>query len=116
MPPVNPTRYVGPMEIVPDGEYATVAASQTAQALGTNGGAKGDCLFGVLIVPGTTGAGAVSIKDGGGSAISLFTGGGTTALTILTPVFIPLNMLSTVGGWSITTGANVTAIAIGKFT
>jgi hypothetical protein len=97
------------------GEYETVAASQTDQALGA-AGATGDYLEAVLIVPGTTAAGAVSIKDGSGSSISIFAGGGTTALADLAPIYVPLAIISTSGAWKITTGSNVTAIGIGNFT
>lgn len=97
------------------GEYETVAASQTDQVLGATG-ASGDYLAGVLIIPGTAGCGAVSIKDGSGSAISIFAGGGTTALPTLAPIFVPLGIYSTGGAWKLTTGANVTAIGIGDFT
>ncbi len=96
-------------------EYETVAAGQTDQVLGATG-AQGDYLAGVLIVPGTAGCGAVSIKDGSGSSISIFAGGGTTALPTLAPIFVPLGIYSTGGAWKITTGANVTAIGIGDFT
>lgn len=96
-------------------DYETVAASQPDQVMGATG-ASGDYLAGVLIVPGTTAAGAVSIKDGGGSAITLFPGGGTTALTTLIPFFVPLGIKSVSGAWKVTTGANVTAIGIGQFT
>lgn len=98
--------------------YETVAASQTAQILGATG-AVGDFLSGVLIVPGTTAAGAVSIVDGNGSAISIFAGGGTTALTTLIPFFVPIGakcVNATTPGWKVTTGANVTAIGVGNFT
>ena len=95
--------------------YETVAASQTDQAMGATG-ATGDYLNGVLVVPGTTAAGAVSIKDGSGSSITIFSGGGTTALTTLTPFFVRIGANSTSGAWKITTGANVTAIGLGQFT
>lgn len=97
------------------GAYETIAASQTAQAMGATG-ATGDYLAGVLIIPATTGAGAVSIADGSGSAITIFAGGGTTALADLRPFLVPLGLFSTSGAWKITTGANVTAVGIGKFT
>jgi hypothetical protein len=115
MPPVSLSRAIGPIEVVPDGEYETVAASQTGQVMGGNG-AIGDVLFGVLIIPATTSPGAVSIKDGAGSAITLFTGG-ATSVADLKPVWVMLGgILSTAGAWSVTTGANVSAIGIGKFT
>lgn len=102
------------VSIYDPGQYETVAASQTDQAIGATG-AAGDYLVGLLIVPATTAAGAVSIKDGTGSSISVFAGGGTTALTTLIPFFVPLGMRSTTGAWKVTTGANVSAIAVGKF-
>lgn len=97
------------------GEYETVAASATDQAIGATG-ASGDFLEGLLIVPATAAAGAVSIKDGGGSAISVFAGGGTTALPTLAPIYVPLGIFSGSGAWKVTTGANVSALAIGNFT
>lgn len=97
--------------------YNTVAASQTAQALtGGSGGAVGDWLDFVLIIPGTTAAGAVSITDGSGSAITIWAGGGTTALVSLVPFAVPIRAVSTSGAWKITTATNVTAIASGNFT
>lgn len=103
------------VNIYDPGHYETVAASATDQAMGATG-AAGDFLMGLLIVPATTAAGAVSIKDGSGSSITVFVGGGTTALTTLIPFFVPLGMRSTTGAWKVTTGANVSAIAVGKFT
>lgn len=96
-------------------EYETVAASATDQVLGATG-AAGDDLDGILIIPATTAAGAVSIKDGSGSAISIFAGGGTTALTTLIPFYVPIGARSTSGAWKVTTGANVSAIGFGNFT
>lgn len=96
------------------GDYETVAASQTDQALGATG-AAGDWLAGILIVPATTSPGAVSIKDGSGSAITIFTGGGISVAD-LTPIFVPLGMRSASGAWKVTTGAAVSAIGVGNFT
>jgi hypothetical protein len=96
------------------GEYETVAASQTDQALGATG-AAGDYLDSLLIVPATTSPGAVSIKDGGGSAITVFTGG-ATSVADLKPFSVKLGLTSLAGAWKVTTGANVSAIGIGNFT
>lgn len=117
---VLPVQIIGPdggvmLKDIVAAEYETIAANATDQVIGATG-ATGDYLSGVLIVPGTTTAGAVSIKDGSGSAISIFAGGGTTALTTLIPFFVPLGIKSTAGAWKVTTGANVTAIAVGNFT
>lgn len=97
--------------------YVTVAASQSAKALGT--GAIGDVIKSITYTPGTVAAGVITLIDGsGGGAVSIpiFVGGGTTALIDLRPITIPLNLASVVGGWHITTGANITAVATGTFT
>lgn len=99
---------------VTEGDYETVAASQTDQALGATG-AAGDYLAGVLIVPATTSPGAVSIKDGAGGAITVFTGG-ASSVSNLVPFFVPLGIVSAAGAWKVSTGANVSAIAAGNFT
>jgi serine protease Do len=95
-------------------EYETVAASQTTQALGATG-ATGDYLREVLITPATTSPGAVQIKDGSNTAITVFTGGATT-VSNLVPFTISLGLTSTSGAWQVTTGSNVSAVGIGNFT
>jgi hypothetical protein len=95
------------------GEWETVAASATDQVIGATGGV-GDYLVGILVIPATTSPGAVSIKDGAGSAITLFTGG-ASSVGNLVPFFVPLGIYSGAGAWKVTTGANVSAIAIGNF-
>lgn len=95
------------------GEYETVAASQTAQALGATG-ATGDYISGVLVVPATTSPGNVLLLDNA-TSITIFTGG-ASSVTNLVPFFIPLGMISVSGAWKLTTGANVSCIGIGNFT
>jgi hypothetical protein len=97
------------------GEYETVAAGSTDQVLGATG-AIGDYLAGLLIVPAVVACGAVSIKDGSGSSISIFVGGGTTALPSCIPFFVPLGLKATGAGWKVTTGASVSVIGCGNFT
>jgi len=99
---------------ISNGDYETVAASQTDQVLGGSG-AIGDYLLRVAITPGTTSPGAVTVKDGGGSAITVFTGGASSVADLKT-FFVDIGMTSKVGAWTMTTGANVSAIAIGNFT
>lgn len=95
-------------------EFETVAASQTDQMAG-GAGAAGDYLAGVLIIPATTSPGAVSIEYGS-TNITIFTGG-ADSVTDLKPFMVPLGIKSpSGGGWEITTGADVSAIAIGTFT
>lgn len=95
-------------------DYRTVAASQTAQVLGSVG-QGGDYISHITVIPATTAAGVVTLIDGS-TSISVYAGGGTTALTTLIPFTIALGMRSRTGPWKITTGANVSCIAIGDFT
>lgn len=97
--------------------YTAVAASQTATLFGATG-ASGDYLDGVLIIPATAAAGVVTITDGSGSAITIFAGGGTTALPTLAPFYVPIGAISKggAGGWKVTTGTNVSVIGVGNFT
>lgn len=95
-------------------EYETVAASQTNQVMGATG-AAGDFLSHVIVSPGTAGCGVVTILDNA-TTIVAFAGGGTTALSNLIPFIIPVGITSTSGAWKITTGANVTCVAVGNFT
>jgi hypothetical protein len=98
-------------------QYKTVAASQTTALLGATG-AQFDYLAGVLIVPSSTSPGNVLIRDGNGSDITIFAGG-ATSVGDLHPFMVPLGiyaLASTTAGWRITTGANVSVVAVGNFT
>lgn len=90
--------------------YETVAASQTAQVLGLVGN-KGDLLERLIIIPATTSPGLVTIRDGS-TSIPIMVAGTTT----IAPIVVELNMYSVSGAWSVTTGTNVSVIAVGKFT
>lgn len=104
----------GPLETTDgDDEYETVAASQTAQVLGTTG-AAGDYIKGVLVIPATTSPGNILLLDNA-TSITIFTGG-ASSVADLKPFFIPLGMTSVSGAWKLTTGANVSAVAVGDFT
>lgn len=108
------TTTASPVRDANTGEWETVAASATAQAIGATG-ATGDWISHIIIVPATTSPGAVSIKDGAGSAITIFAGG-ASSVTSLVPFTVALDMKSLAGAWSVTTGTNVSAIAVGNFT
>ena len=98
-------------------EYESVAASQTDQILGATG-AVGDLVDSLLIIPATTSPGNVQIKDGNGTAITVFTGG-ASSVSSLVPFSVPLGLKAvnaTTPGWKVTTGANVSVIGIGNFT
>jgi hypothetical protein len=107
-----------PVAVFLDGlENETVAASQTAQILGATG-AVGDRLNFLLVVPATTSPGAIAIKDGDGSDITVFTGG-ASSVSNLVPFIIEWGkecVNATTPGWKITTGANVSVVAFGDFT
>lgn len=90
--------------------YEPVAASDTDEPLGTTG-AAGDYLSHIVIQPITTGAGAVTVKDGA-TTIFLFTSG---TLADLSPKTVPFGTFA-VTGYTVTTGANVTVLAVGNFT
>lgn len=90
--------------------YETVAASQTDQVLGQVG-KKGDRLDRLIVTVDTVGAGGeASIKDGSGSAIPVAPASGAIGV-----YYLELGVTSTDGPWKVTTGANVTIIAIGEF-
>lgn len=92
-------------------DYETVAASQTDQVLGSTG-AKGDLLERLIISVATAATSTVSIKDIGGSAIVI-----TAANTPIGVYSVEIGAKSFAGaGWSVTTGAGATVIAVGKFT
>ncbi len=94
-------------------DHETVAASQTDQVLGPTG-APGDILDGMLVVPASLSPGAVSIEYGA-TNITVFAGG-TDSLLTLHPFWIELGSIASVGGgWEVTTGANVSVIAVGDF-
>lgn len=96
------------------GYYVAVAASQTDAVIQSSTGATGDYISGVLVIPATTAPGVVTVKDNS-TAIVSYPGGGTTALLTLTPFFIPIGAVSRSGAWKITTGSNVSVVAVGRF-
>lgn len=95
-------------------DYETVAAGQTGQVLGPTG-AVGDYIEGILVVPAVVAAGAVTLIDGA-TSITIYVGGATTVLVDVKPFYVKLGMKSVSGAWSITTGADVSVIAMGDFT
>lgn len=100
------------MSNVSSEHYETVAAGQTDQVLG-GAGAAGDFLDTLVITVATAATAAVSIKDGGGSAISILPnspGGGVGVYVV------PIKAKSRNGAWKVTTGAGSTVVATGSFT
>jgi hypothetical protein len=110
----GPYSFVHNIRDISAAEYETVAASATDQVLGPTGATE-DYLDTVWIIPATTSPGAVSIKDGAGSAITIFTGG-ASSVSNLVPFPVALGIRSAAGAWKVTTGASVSVIASGNFT
>lgn len=94
-------------------EYETVAASQTAQALGATG-ATGDYLSHIVIIPATTSPGVVTVLDNATTIVAF--PGGASSVSSLAPITVPIMAVSVTGAWKITTGANVSVVAVGDFT
>ncbi|MCG3774982.1 MAG: hypothetical protein JW395_1810 [Nitrospira sp.] len=91
--------------------YETVAASQTAQVLGT-AGATGDYIHRLIISVITVATASVTIIDGSTSIVIL-----TGAAGLVAGIYsVEVNMASQTGPWKITTGAGATVIAVGIFT
>lgn len=91
-------------------EYEIVAASQTDQVFGTTG-AAGDLVSSVKCVTSAASVGAVTIKDGTGSAITLFNAQLAANDNLNKD---NMNWVSTDGGWKLTTGTNTTCIISGR--
>lgn len=94
-------------------DYETVAASQVAQVLG-DAGKLGNVLEKLILIPVTVSAGSVTITDGTLAQVIVFPGG-TNSLTELKPIVVEISARSQNGPWKVTTGANITVIAIGAF-
>lgn len=97
-------------------DYDNVAAGQTDQAVGPTGGAAGDLLANIILVPLTVAMGAVSIKDGGGPAITIYPGvpAGGSYIVDKAPSIVELGMRSQAGPWRVSTGPNVEVIVTGE--
>jgi hypothetical protein len=89
--------------------YEHVAASQTAQVLGTTG-ATGDYLHRLVITVGTAATSTVSLLDNTSSHVLV------AANTAIGVYSIEINTFSKNGAWKVTTGAGAEVLAIGNFT
>lgn len=89
-------------------DYETVAASQTAQVLGTTG-ALGDFISRLVITVGTAATSTVALLDGAASIPIM------AANTPIGTYTVELGMRAVTGPWKITTGAGATVVAIGQF-
>jgi len=91
-------------------EYEDVAASQTDQAMGATG-AAGDLLHALKCATSAASVGTVTVKDGSGSAFTIFLAQSTAAILDSQA----LDWVSVNGAWSVTTGTNTTCRVSGRF-
>ena len=96
----NPYRY----------QYEHVAASVTAQVLGSTG-ATGDYVHRLIISVVSVATSGVTLIDGS-TSIVLLTGAATNVPGVYS---VEVNALSATGPWKITTGAGATVVAVGIF-
>jgi hypothetical protein len=89
--------------------YEHVAASQTAQVLGSTG-ATGDYLHRLVITVSATATSTVSVLDNTTSHVLV------AANTAIGVYSIEMNTFSKNGAWKITTGAGAEVLAMGNFT
>jgi hypothetical protein len=100
----NPYRY----------QYEHVAASSSAQVLGT-AGAVGDYLHRIIITVSTAATAAVQIVDGTGTGILTHTILPNSPGSGIGVYNVELNAVSSNGAWKITTGAGSEVMAVGIF-
>ena len=90
-------------------KYEHVAASATAQVLGSTG-AVGDYLHRLIITVSTSSTGTVSLLDNAASHVL------TAANTPIGVYSVEVNTKSVNGAWKVTTGAGAEVLAMGNFT
>lgn len=91
-------------------DYETVAASQTAQVLGT-AGSVGDFIGRLIISVNTVATATVTLLDNA-TSIPILTGAATLVPGV---IVVEIGARSVSGAWKITTGAGATVLAVGKF-
>lgn len=89
-------------------DYETIAASQTAQVLGT-AGSVGDFIGRLVVTVTAAATSTVALLDGATSIPIM------TANAAIGTNSIELGFRSVSGPWKVTTGAGVSVIAVGKF-
>jgi hypothetical protein len=104
----KPRKNLEPVSVGGTG-YESVLGGATDQALGA-AGLSGDHLARLVVTVTTSATAAVDIQDGAGTAINI-----VPANTPIGVYTIELGIDSASGGWSVTTGAGVTVLAVGDF-
>lgn len=97
---------------MPRTDFDQVGPSQTNNVLGVVG-AQGDILERLIIIPQTTTvSSSVGIRDGSSTVIIIRNVG---FYPNLDPIIVPVGARSASGAWSVTTGASVNVIGVGRF-
>lgn len=98
-------------------KYIAVAAGATATVLQTSTGAIGDYLSHCVLYPTAVTTGVVTVFDNTNTAATsaILFPGGTSALSNLAPISIPVGAISTAGAWKVTTGTAISVVCYGKF-
>lgn len=92
------------------GDYEFVPPSSSNQALGASG-QQGDILENLIVDVGTAATSAVSLKDGGDTAVEI-----VPANTPIGVYSLRIHAKSRTGAWQVTTAAGVRVMATGRFT
>lgn len=101
-------KFLQPVE-VGGSDYEVVGASAAAQVLGT-AGALNDFLARLIVTVSTPATATLSITDGAGAAIPI-----VPANTVAGVYVVEIGVRSVSGPWKVTTGAGLTAVAVGQF-
>ncbi len=111
MPPPRP--WDGGRQVNPNGRYYVECPAATATVLAEDlGGAEGDAIDQLWIFPATVTPGALTLADG---ATVLYAWPAGITLNDTRPIYVPLYLRSREGAWTVTAGANISALASGQF-
>lgn len=99
------------MPVEARGRFYVACAANGTTILQQSVGAVGDELDWLWLFPATTTPAATALKDG---ATTVWTFP-AVALTDIRPIFVPLNLRSLVGAWSLVAGANMAGLGAGSF-
>ncbi len=110
----RPGAWDGGKPVNPNGRYYVECPANAATVLAQSGGGrKGDCVDQLWLYPATTTPGALTLSDG---ANVVWTWPAGVTLNDTRPIYVPLYLASREdGGWTVTAGASIAALASGQF-
>lgn len=95
------------------GYYVSFAVS-TFGLVQSSAGTSTDFLDFIQVFPATSTCGGITVSDST-TGVFTYTGGTVVSLPDLRPFTINVGAFSRVGPWRISTGGNITCVAVGKF-